>query len=106
MSRNEIASLVAGLGNYLDVLRQADARDKAELYAQLNLRLTYRPKEQTVRAEARLDPHSSENGSCPRGVPNRSPNSWRFRSASKPGGRSRHQDPRFLLSLGRTAGCP
>lgn len=66
MSRDEIARLVTGLGSYLDVVRQADPRDKAELYAQLDLKLTYRPQEQTVRAEARFDPHSSENGLCPR----------------------------------------
>ena len=56
MSRDEIASLIAGLGNYLDVLRQADPQDKAELYTQLNLRLAYRPQEQTVRAEAHPQP--------------------------------------------------
>jgi site-specific DNA recombinase len=66
MSHDEIARIVAGLSDYLDVLRHADPADKAELYKQLGLKLTYRPQEQTVRAEARLSPQRSEKGSCPR----------------------------------------
>jgi DNA invertase Pin-like site-specific DNA recombinase len=65
-SHDEIARIVAGLSDYLDVLRHADPADKAELYKQLGLKLTYRPQEQTVRAEARLSPQRSEKGSCPR----------------------------------------
>ena len=41
--------------------------DKAEVYGQLNLKLVYRPQEQTMRAEAHLNALSSENGLCPRG---------------------------------------
>jgi site-specific DNA recombinase len=54
MSREEIASVVAALSDLLAVLRDADPADKAEIYAQLGLRLTYRPQDKTVRAEARF----------------------------------------------------
>lgn len=36
----------------------ADPRDKAEVYKGLGLRLRYHPVENTVRAEANLDPTS------------------------------------------------
>ncbi|WP_446215763.1 hypothetical protein [Micromonospora sp. IBHARD004] len=50
MSRAEITSLVTALGDIATVLRDADPDDKAEIYRQLGLRLTYQPETQTVRA--------------------------------------------------------
>jgi site-specific DNA recombinase len=57
MSRDEIASVVSALSDLLTVLRNADPADKAEIYAQLGLRLTYRPDEDpAIRAEVRIAP--------------------------------------------------
>ena len=56
MSREEIAYVVTALSDLLAVLRQADPADKAEIYAQLGLRLVYHPGDQTVRAEAHINP--------------------------------------------------
>ena len=54
MSRTEITNLGQALGDIVTVLRDADPADKAEVYRQLGLRLTYQPETQTVRAEADL----------------------------------------------------
>ena len=56
MTTQEIETMIAALGAIRLVLRDADPRDKAEVYRRLNLRLTYQPATQTVRAEANLDP--------------------------------------------------
>ncbi|MBQ0894896.1 hypothetical protein KBX37_17620 [Micromonospora sp. U56] len=71
MSRAEITTLVTALGDITTVLRDADSADKAEVYRQLGLRLTYRPETQTVRAASQRAPWG--NGLCPRGDTNRSP---------------------------------
>jgi site-specific DNA recombinase len=55
MTRKQIASVVTALGDILAVLRDADPADKAEIYGQLGLRLTYQPGRRVVRAEAHLD---------------------------------------------------
>jgi site-specific DNA recombinase len=59
MTRDQIATIVTALGDILAVLRDADPADKAEIYSQLGLRLTYQPGQRIVRAEAHLDqtPH-------------------------------------------------
>ncbi|WP_121160986.1 hypothetical protein [Micromonospora pisi] len=57
MSRTEITSLVQALGDIVTVLRDADPADKAEVYRQLVLRLTYHPETQTVRTEIDLNAH-------------------------------------------------
>jgi site-specific DNA recombinase len=56
MSRDEIESIVTALSDLLTVLRRADPADKAEIYTQLGLRLTYHPSDRTVRAEAHISP--------------------------------------------------
>ncbi|ONH31815.1 MULTISPECIES: hypothetical protein [Protofrankia] len=56
MSRDEIAALVEALGDILTALAEADPADKAEVYRQLGLRLTYQPAIQTVRAEVKINP--------------------------------------------------
>jgi DNA invertase Pin-like site-specific DNA recombinase len=56
LSRDDIAAHVARLADVLAVLRDADAADKADIYAQLGLRLTYRPGDQIVQAEADVSP--------------------------------------------------
>jgi site-specific DNA recombinase len=50
MTRDEIAALVTALGDLVQVIRDADRADKAELYAQLGLTLTYRPQKRLVEA--------------------------------------------------------
>jgi hypothetical protein len=54
MSRDEIVSVVTALSDLLTVLRRADPADKAEIYTQIDLRLTYQPSNRTVRAEAHI----------------------------------------------------
>jgi len=54
LSRDQLAALVNGLGNLLDVLAKAAREDKAEEYRQLGLRLTYDPARRVV--VARSDP--------------------------------------------------
>ncbi|WP_432045590.1 hypothetical protein [Streptomyces asiaticus] len=56
MSRDEIRGLVDALGGLLSVLRQADPADKAEVYRQLGMHLTYDHETQTVLAETRPAP--------------------------------------------------
>ncbi|MGR6320810.1 recombinase family protein [Micromonospora soli] len=57
MSRAEIRDLVTALGDIAAALRDADPADKAEVYRQLGLRLTYQPETQTVRASVDLSAH-------------------------------------------------
>ena len=52
LSREQLAALVNGLGNLLDVLANAAPEDKAEVYARLGLRLTYDPARRVVIAES------------------------------------------------------
>jgi site-specific DNA recombinase len=66
MTQDEITSLVKALGDAMQVLKDADPADKAEIYGQLGLTLTYHPDEKRVVAEAR--PASIMYvGACPRG---------------------------------------
>jgi hypothetical protein len=53
MTRDEVTSLVKALGDVMRVLKDADPADKAEIYGQLGLTLTYHPNEKRVVAEAR-----------------------------------------------------
>ncbi len=57
LTRQQIKDLVDGLGGLLTVLGEADPADKAEVYRQLGLRLTYDHETETVVAEA--SPRSS-----------------------------------------------
>lgn len=66
MTTEQISALVAGLGEILTVLRDADPRDKAKIYAGVGLHLTYQPSRQTVIAEAK-PPAIMYESSCPRG---------------------------------------
>jgi hypothetical protein len=60
LSRDQIADLVHGLGDMIAVLHEADPADKAEVYKQLGLRLTYHPDTETVHAQADLGLHRWE----------------------------------------------
>lgn len=72
MSHDEIRALVDGLGSARAVLMRADPDDKAEVYRQVGLQLTYEPDERTMRANIQIDPQSWGYGVCPRGTPVRS----------------------------------
>ena len=68
LSREEITAMVNVISDTMTVLQHADPADKAELYAQLGLRLTYDPtaSPRTVNARAELG-RTCTKGSCPRG---------------------------------------
>jgi hypothetical protein len=53
MTRDEITSLVQSIGDIMQAIKDADPADKAEIYSQLGLTLTYHPNEKRVVAEAR-----------------------------------------------------
>jgi site-specific DNA recombinase len=66
MTRDEITALVTALGHAMQVLKNADPADKAEVYSRLGLTLTYHPQDRRVDVEAR--PESIMYvGKCPRG---------------------------------------
>jgi len=48
MTRSEIAAILTVLGDLVQVIRDADPADKADLYTQLGLSMTYRPQERLV----------------------------------------------------------
>ncbi len=53
MSRDDIHTMVNTFGGLLNALRHADPADKAEVYRELGVRLTYDHAERTVLAETR-----------------------------------------------------
>jgi site-specific DNA recombinase len=69
MSEEQIAMIVEGLGGLLGLLRQADPRDKAEIYSRLGLQLTYRPGSETLIAEVISPAIDGVNNVCRRGEP-------------------------------------
>ena len=48
MTRDDIAPIMAALGDLVRIIRDADPADKADLYAQLGLTMTYRPRKRLV----------------------------------------------------------
>ncbi|GAA2302159.1 hypothetical protein GCM10010149_59370 [Nonomuraea roseoviolacea subsp. roseoviolacea] len=57
MTREEIRAVITALGDLVRVIQEADPLDKAELYAQIGLRLTYRPQKRLVEAQVAPDLH-------------------------------------------------
>ncbi|WP_322749687.1 MULTISPECIES: recombinase family protein [unclassified Frankia] len=57
LTRQQIRDLVDGLGGLLAILHEADPADKAEVYRELGLKLTYDHETETIMAEA--SPRSS-----------------------------------------------
>ena len=51
-----IAHIVRALTDIRSVIRDADAADKARIYHELGLRLTYEPAKHNVQAQLILDP--------------------------------------------------
>ncbi|MFF4602551.1 recombinase family protein [Streptomyces sp. NPDC001339] len=68
MSRDEIARLVRSVSDLAAVIRQAEPEDKAEIYQQLGLRLTYDCGKHKVLAEMNLNQHSPATCGLPVGV--------------------------------------
>ena len=66
MTSEEITAMVTTITGVITILRTADPADKAELYAQLGLRLTYRPGPKTVIVRSEIG-RTCMKGSCPRG---------------------------------------
>jgi hypothetical protein len=61
-----MTAIVAALGDLVQVIRDADPADKADLYAQLGLTLTYRPQKRLVEASVTPSLHVCKS-LCPRG---------------------------------------
>jgi hypothetical protein len=72
MTAEEITRVVASLRDPMGVLAAPDPADKAQIYSQLGLALTYDPGSQTVRAESRSLPMYVRK--CPRGRRHLKPN--------------------------------
>lgn len=56
MTEADIAALTDEIADHTQALASADPAHKADVYGKLGLQLTYQPEQQTVRAEAHLDP--------------------------------------------------
>jgi hypothetical protein len=63
MTPNEINTLVEAMSGIATILRQADPTDKAEVYRQLGIKLTFTPGLRLIQAEA------SPNRSCTKVCP-------------------------------------
>jgi site-specific DNA recombinase len=63
MTADEINTLVEAMSGIASILRQADPTDKAEVYRQLGIKLTYKPGLRSIQAEA------SPSGSCTKVCP-------------------------------------
>jgi site-specific DNA recombinase len=66
MTKEQIAATVNAIKDLMQALRNAATEDKAEIYAALNLQLTYHPGERTVTTRAEVG-QTCTKGSCPRG---------------------------------------
>jgi hypothetical protein len=73
MTTEGITHMVTALGNLVTVLAEADPTDKAEIYRQIGLTLTYHPEDKRVQAEVRPDAGMYVR-MCPRG--GLGPRSW------------------------------
>jgi site-specific DNA recombinase len=67
LTPTQIGELVTGITGAIALLRRADPADKAEVYRQLGLRLTYQPETQTVDVQAQIGRPPWGNGLCRRG---------------------------------------
>jgi site-specific DNA recombinase len=112
----EVERVIAALGDIVAVLATADPAKKAETYAQLGLKLTYRPEENTVTAEARPAQNPDMYiRKCPRGESNPhahacadggaitavSTSLWGLRTQGCTGSRTTSPPSRFSRRIGR-----
>ncbi|WP_071803068.1 zinc ribbon domain-containing protein [Couchioplanes caeruleus] len=73
LNEDQISAIVEGLGSLLGVLREADPRDKAELYSRIGLRMTFKPGAKTLKAEIMSSDLGRVLNVCPRGDTNHYP---------------------------------
>jgi hypothetical protein len=66
MTKEQIAATISAISDLMQALRYASTEDKAEIYAGLNLQLTYNPGERTVNVSAGIGQTCTKR-SCPRG---------------------------------------
>jgi hypothetical protein len=66
MTKEQTAATVNAIRDLMQALRYASTEDKAEIYAGLNLQLTYYPSERMVAVQAGVG-QTCTKGSCPRG---------------------------------------
>ena len=56
LTEDDIRALITALGNLRDVIRDAGPAEKAAIYDQLGLKVTYMPGEDKIRAEVTISP--------------------------------------------------
>jgi hypothetical protein len=66
MTKGQIAATINAISDLMLALRHATTEYKAEIYAGLNLQLTYNPGERIVAVRAGIG-QTCTKGSCPRG---------------------------------------
>jgi hypothetical protein len=64
MSKDQIAATISAITGLMQALRYAATEDKAEIYAGLNVQLTYNPGGGTVNVRAEIG-QTCTKGSCP-----------------------------------------
>jgi hypothetical protein len=67
MTKAQITATINAITDLMQALRNAATEDKAEIYAGLNLQLTYNPGERIVAVQAGIG-QTCTKGSCPRGT--------------------------------------
>jgi hypothetical protein len=58
LTRDQVRTLVQQIGELTAALAEAEPADRAEVYRQLGLKLTYNPEQQKVRVQAQPDADS------------------------------------------------
>jgi hypothetical protein len=58
LTEDDIRALITALGNLRDVIRDAGAAEKAAIYDQLDLKVTFKPGEAKIRAEVTVGPEN------------------------------------------------
>jgi len=72
LTEDDIRALITALGNLRDVIRDAGPAEKAAIYDQLDLKVTFKPGEAKIRAEVTIGPenyveHAEQCGDTGRG---------------------------------------
>ena len=56
LTDDDIRALITALGNLRDLVRDAEPTEKAAIYAQLGLKVTFKPGQDKLRAEVTISP--------------------------------------------------
>jgi site-specific DNA recombinase len=67
MTGDQLDTIAEAFHDLLRLLRDADPRDKAELYSRIGLRMTYQPGPETVVAEVLTPANDRAFDMCPEG---------------------------------------